>query len=241
MRAQIVLGLVRLTLRARWLARVELVLSGLVFPLIVVGVLWPRAEPAQRGRLLLGATVFSALVLLGRQLGTDLAAERASGARRLFAATRATFADYLLAHALGAALLLPLAVSILGLALLTGRLDPPASAAWVIPFALAAGAFAMLGILIGLSSPHVAAVGLRLNLLVATGLAFCPMIYPADRVPSALRAVVGPLPMSLGAELCWQAWATGQVASAPLALLAAWTLGLAAWVAWRARGARFAD
>lgn len=211
--------------RAFWVMNVFV---GLVLPVLVQAVFSARLEPAGRTRLLVANVLLALAMVTFRKAGIVLTVDRVFGYRDLLATTGVTRSAYLGAYALDALTLslLPLGVFAAGVWLLD--VPPPASWSWLPPYVLSAVALFTFGVWFGSRTRSLPAVVLAVNLAVMGALAFCPLAYPPERAPAAIRPLVTWLPPSLSAETMSAGWTGEPVSTLRMALLAAWTLAVGA-------------
>lgn len=230
---------------ALWRLRLRLNRHGtfwlLVYGLLLPGALslWAQSHAHTRSaslHVIVGTFVLGLHSILVRRAGNAVALERSRGIWTLLSTTRVTRKIYLIAQFLD--MLVLTAVPMIGLAIATAWQPEqmPTSARWLLPALLACVTFGSIALLIsGISSPKV--VALITNLLSVSTLAFCPMLYTIDRVPSALWPFVAHLPPTLAVQAIVPTWHGQNADFATLAILAGWmaasSYAVARWFPWR--------
>jgi ABC-type polysaccharide/polyol phosphate export permease len=224
-------GQARLALRLSRVYWLMNVFSGLLLPLIVLGVFGQRMPAEGRSRLLIGSALFGAIMVVLRKAGISLTADRVFGQRELLATTGLSRESYLGGMALEAFAISLLPLGVLAAGPVLAGVPAPASWLWLPPYLLAIAAFYTLGVCLSCVSPSLPSSVLATNLAGMGFFAFCPLAYPAERVPALVRPLVAWLPPSLAAEAMAAAWAGHALSPAALVALAAWVLlfGLAGW------------
>ncbi len=225
------LGLFALNMRLNRRFWVMNVFNGLGLPLIVQFAFGQRMDEAGRTRLLIGNVLLGVLLLTLRKTTLNLTFDRVFGARRLLATTGVTRGAYVMANALDALsmAILPLGAALI--AILWGGVPAPTSWAWVVPYLVGSVAFLMLAGWLGAGAGNMPSMSLQVNLVVMVAIAFCPLTYPAERVPDLLGPLVLGLPPSLAAEGMARGW-DGSVWMPGVLDLVAWS-GLLAMLAQR--------
>lgn len=224
-----VFGLLRLQLVHYRTMLLSLLVYGIALPL---GLCWwavanTHGDPGTRLKPLIGASLVSSALILLRLTGQVPVVERVSGACRLLGTTNVTPGAYLAAHGFSAMTLgvVPLFALWVGVMFLPEL--APASLVWLLPFGLLATGLSASGFLIAHLSRSVPAAALATNLLAVLLVAVCPLLYPADRVPSSIEPVVTWLPPTLAADLIESGWLAKPLDSGDLAVLFVWAVALA--------------
>jgi len=226
--AGLVLGQYRLLLRLNrqyWFANLFV---GFGFPLLLQAVLAVQVPPEGHTRLLIGNAVLALLMVTFRPSCFLPVFDRLTGRLGLLATTPLSRRGYLAAVGLDslAMVLLPLAVVVAGVALL--GVPAPASLAFAPLLVLTGGVLSAAGLWLSSFMKSLPATGLAVNAATMFLVAFCPLAYPMERVPSLLVPLVSVLPPTLCAEAMAASWSGEAVASWRLAALAAWGVGLGA-------------
>lgn len=201
---------------------------GVGLPLITLAIYAQRLPGPARTRLVIG-NVFLSVLMVTRNLANELAFDRISGQRDLVATTALTRSGYLGGHVLHTLTQVVLPLTVLALAFPLFHVSLPASSAWVVPFVLGYVSLIGLSLCVGAYARSLPVVSMLSNLVVLGSMAFCPLLYPVERVPAIIRPVVDLLPPTLSAELMEQAWTGQGLAPGSLLLLATWTAGLLAY------------
>jgi ABC-type polysaccharide/polyol phosphate export permease len=200
-----------------WVATYGLLLPGVLS-------LWAQSHASDRDfskRVIVGTFVLGLFSLAAKRVAQTTTRERNYGVWDLLKTTRITRNHYLIAHVLD--LLAQLAVPMAGLAI-AALLYPdltPRSVKWVLPAVLSALTFGALALLIAGVVPH-RLCGMIVNAMLVLSLAFCPMLYPSERVPRGLWPVVRVLPPTLATEAMLPAWNGAAVPAHDVAGLLIW-------------------
>lgn len=216
-------GLIGLHLRLGRGALVQHLAQGVAVPLVAAATLAAQADASAHLRLALGTTFFSACFVSFRAPAARLVADANAGTRTLLLAMSGmTPRLYRTSHALeGAAFaVLPLAVLLLAATMLGA--EPPASAAWLVPFLMLVFWLQALGTCLGSLRLGTGTLYLATDLGITVMLTFCPVFYGMERVPAAIRPLIALLPPSLGLEAMLAGW-HGAPMTRPCLLLLAWT------------------
>lgn len=221
------LGVYRLHLRVMRNNAIAYAIIGVLIPLIYFRILLPTLPPEQQLRLLVGHVVFSALMMGPRQ-GVNLVRLRMYGQERLLDAFGVDYKTALAANALYVLSMAPLSLLVCGVGVWLAKLPGPANAAFLLPLVVTFVALAGVAYTISGTSTSVAGATMKNNLFVIASVAFCPLFYPLERVPDALRWLVRVLPQSLCTDAMTAAWRGEPGLATPLVVLGAWAVGLLA-------------
>lgn len=228
---RIAFGLARLKLARMLPTFVMHVVAGVAVPLVLLGVVVNRSDAASP-RLLLGAVLFSAAIIVMRLPAYYLVADRVQGERNLVATTAVTRWLYLVATGIEAVALCSLPLFVLVAGWLWLDVAEPVSAAWLVPLALTLLAFHGLGLCAAAFARGLPSIVMTIDLLTASVVALCPVFYALERVPPLIRPAVEVLAPTLGIEATVAAWQIGALPASLCGPLAAWcaiTLGVAYW------------
>ena len=209
------------------LVRIHLIFNlivGVCIPLITFLIYTQRSAAGGHTRVLVGNILFAALMMIARSPANDMVFTRISGLQRLLATCGLTRSGYLVAVGLFALTFAVCPMGVMALGLLLSEVAPPVSWLWLGPFLLAIASMIGAAYYIGATIDSLPGISLVSNLMVMGSLAFCPLLYPADRVPAFMQPVVDLLPPTLSAESMTAAWQGLPVVWWHLPLLAAWTL-----------------
>lgn len=177
-----------------------------------------------RGRLATGAFLLSATLSVMRMPASVLLSERVLGIRNLLAVAGVSRSEYLAANGVSSLYFGLFPLLALAAAALLLHVGVPDRASYWMTLGLFLITLHGLALLLSAGFRSLGAFALTANLLVMVMAVVCPLYFPLERVPSAIRPLVALLPGSLAAQMTRSA----AVIPADVVGLVLWALGATA-------------
>lgn len=225
--ATVIAGFVRLQLVVHRANLLFSVFYGVVVPLLLLLVARYSFDgfSISSGHII-GILVLSGLLVTVRYAVFVIADEQINGTVSLIGTTQLSSATYMVARMLEIMILGALPLMTLAIALVICDVAPPRSASWIIAYAAAIYVFGMSALCISFLVAPATAL-LTANIVTVAAAAFCPLLYPLERVPELLQPLVVRLPPTLAADLIAKNWSAGEMTDLRSGLvLAAWAVAL---------------
>jgi hypothetical protein len=195
--------------------------------------LWGRGQAANQldpTRLLIGTLVLSALVSVLRQVGKAVTMDLGGPGWELLSTTELTPNRYLAAQLLDGLSLASLPIILLALVVILGFPNAPTALGWLVPYFLGVVSFTAIGVGLAAAPRTPSPFGNPWSTVTAVSLAaFCPLLYPIDRVPEVILPIVEVLPPTLVSTAMLASWTGEGMAESQLAALGGWCFVLIGW------------
>ena len=217
-------ALLRLRLRIAKTEMIQLLLQGALVPAMSLVIL-TGLGPTARVRGVLGAALLSSFAMMMRAPATGTVADVEFGTRKLLTQVAGVGSSLLaLSYCVEAFVFALLPAAIIVIAVATGMIPAPKTAAWIVPFVLTLCWLYGLGQILAWSSLRLRDVLLVADIMILATVALCPIFYDLNAASPLLRPLVAWMPPTISIETELAAWAGRPLTG--LIVMIGWTTGI---------------